>query len=267
VLREAPPGTEGAAAGRQRSVVIIALYLLLIAGAELTTNVDKRYGIAFHACILFVLLIHSAVTVTANRAFSGLLSTLVLAPLIRILSISMPLTRFNFVTWFELVSIPVFITIFTLIYLQGVDPHDIALNRPKVKYVPLELGAIFFAVPFGIVEYHILKPGILVPLGFESLMVPAVILIVCTGFLEELAFRGLMQYHAVRTLGFVGIILISVLFGFLHIGNLSVPDVLLASSVGFLYSLIVRVTDSIYGVSISHGIINIVVFLIGPSIF
>jgi membrane protease YdiL (CAAX protease family) len=85
--------------------------------------------------------------------------------------------------------------------------------------------------------------------------------------MEELAFRGLMQYHAVRTLGFSGIVLISILFGFLHIGNLSALDVLLAGGVGFIYSLIVRVTDSIYGVSISHGIINIIVFLIAPSIF
>jgi hypothetical protein len=85
--------------------------------------------------------------------------------------------------------------------------------------------------------------------------------------MEELAFRGLMQYHAVRTLGFSGIVFVSVLFGFLHIGNLSALDVLLASSVGFIYSLIVKVTGSIYGISISHGIINITLFLIAPFYF
>ncbi len=254
------------AAGRQSSLAIIALYVILLAGAELTTNYDARYGIAFHACILFALLIHSAVILTADRAFSELLSTLVVAPLIRILSISMPLVRFSFVTWFQLTSIPVFITLFTLIYLQGVNRQDIALNLPKVKYLPIEIAIIVFAVPFGIVEYYILKPGVLVPFSFESLIVPAVIIIVSTGFLEELAFRGLMQYHAVRTLGFAGIVLISVLFGSLHIGNLSVLDVLLAGSIGFIYALTVRVTDSLYGVSISHGIINIILFLIAPSI-
>ena len=254
-------------AARQSNLAIIALYLIFIAGAELTTNYDKRYGIAFHACILFALLIHSAVIITANRAFSELLSTLVVAPLIRILSISMPLIRFNFVTWFVLISIPVFITLFTLTYLQGIKPHDIALKLPKVKYLPLEIAAILFAIPFGIVEYHILKPGILVPFGFRTLIVPALILILCTGFMEELAFRGLMQYHAVRTLGFSGIVFVSVLFGFLHIGNLSAMDVLLASSVGFIYSLIVEVTGSIYGISISHGIINITLFLIAPFYF
>ncbi len=262
--QKARPGKQ-AAAGRQSSLVIIALYVIFIAGAELTTNFDSRYGIVFHACILFALLIHSAAIITADRAFSELLSALVIAPLIRILSISLPLIRFNFVTWFVLVSIPVFITIFTLIYLHDLEPHDIALKRPEVKYLGLEIAIIVLAVPFGIMEYHLLKPGILVPFSLKTLIGPALVMMVATGFLEELAFRGLMQYHAVRTLGFAGIVVISVLFGFLHIGNLSVLDVLLAGSIGFIYSLVVQVTDSLYGISISHGIINIMLFLIGPA--
>jgi membrane protease YdiL (CAAX protease family) len=253
-------------AGRQRKLVIIVLYLILIVGAELTTNVDARYGVVFHTGILFALLIHSAAIITADRAFSELLSTLVIAPLIRILSISLPLVRFNFVTWFLLTGVPVFVTMFTLIYLQDLDPREIALKLPEVKYLGLEIAIILLAVPFGIVEYHILKPGILVPVTFKTLIGPALTIIVFTGFLEELAFRGLMQYHAVRTLGFSGIVLITFLFGFLHIGNLSLLDVLLTGSIGFVYALVVKVTDSLYGVSISHGIVNIVLFLIGPSL-
>ena len=266
MLQKAPFVKEGTVAGRQRSMGIIALYLVLIAGAELTTTYDARYGIVFHAGVLFALLIHAAVLHKTDRAFAGLLSALVVAPLIRILSISMPLLQFNFVTWFQLTSIPVFITLFVLIYLHDISARDIALNLPEAKHVPLELVVIVVAVPIGIMEYQILKPGILVPLSLEALIVPAVILLVCTGFLEELAFRGLMQYHALRTLGFSGIIMISLLFGALHIGNLTVLDVLLASGIGFLYALVVQITRSLYGVSISHGIINIMLFLIAPNL-
>ena len=126
---------------------------------------------------------------------------------------------------------------------------------------------ILFAIPFGILEYHILKPGIIAEPTFEALFTPALTLIVCTGFLEELGFRGLMQYHATRTMGFSGIILVSVLFGVLHIGYLSVLDVLLAGTVGFIFSIVVQKTGSLYGISISHGLINIVLFLIVPSFF
>jgi membrane protease YdiL (CAAX protease family) len=66
-------------------------------------------------------------------------------------------------------------------------------------------------------------------------------------------------------MGFAGIVLISALFGLMHIGNLSVLDVLLTASIAFLFSLVVRQTGTIYGVSISHGIINVTLFLIAPA--
>jgi membrane protease YdiL (CAAX protease family) len=257
-----------------RHVGIATAYLLLITGAELLTAYAAwhgiafaRYGIAFHAIILFALLIHSAVTLSTDPEFSQLLMVLVIAPLIRILSLSMPFSYFSYVTWFSVVSIPVFIAIFTCVYLQRINPKDIALTPPKLRHLPLELGIIIFAIPFGIAEYGLLKPGMLVEPRLEALFVPALILIVCTGFLEELAFRGLMQYHATRTMGFSGILFISALFGILHIGNLTIWDVLLAGGIGFVYALVVQKTGSIYGVSISHGVINIVLFLIAPAYF
>ena len=253
-------------------VFVITAYLILVAGAEFVTAyatwhgiIFAKYGIAFHAVILFALLVHSALLLTADPEFSRLLMVLILAPLIRILSLAMPVPYFSYITWFAIVSIPVFIAIFTCMYIQHLKPLDVALALPRLKHLPLELATILFAIPFGIMEYYVLKPGILVEPSFEALLVPALIMIACTGFLEELGFRGLMQYHATRTMGFSGIILVSVLFGVLHIGNLTIFDVLLAGSVGFIFSLVVRKTGSLYGVSISHGVINIVLFLIAPS--
>ena len=263
---------KGAKASFQHRASIIMAYLILVAGGELATASGAKYdiafakyGIAFHALILFALLIHSSLT--TDDEFSKLLMVLILAPLIRILSLSMPLAHFSYISWFALISIPVYIAIFTCMYIQHLKPRDVALALPKLKHLPIEIATIILAFPFGILEYHILKPDIIVELSFEALLVPALIMIVCTGFLEELAFRGLMQYHATRTMGFSGIVFISALFGALHIGNLSFFDVLLSGSVGFIYSLVVRKTGSIYGVSISHGIINIILFLIAPHYF
>ena len=262
----------GAKASFHHRASIIMAYLILVAGAELVTASGAKYdiafakyGIAFHALILFALLIHSSLT--TDDEFSKLLMVLILAPLIRILSLSMPLAHFSYISWFALISIPVYIAIFTCMYIQHLKPRDVALALPELKHLPIEIATIIFAFPFGILEYHVLKPDIIVELSFEALLAPALIMIVCTGFLEELAFRGLMQYHATRTMGFSGIIFISALFGALHIGNLSFIDVLLGGSVGFIYSVVVRKTGSIYGVSISHGIINIVLFLIAPHYF
>jgi membrane protease YdiL (CAAX protease family) len=271
------PGDTPVLAGEslfRHRVLITLLYLLLIAAAELLTAytavhgvVFTKYGIVFLGLILFALLIHSARILRVDPEFSQLLLVLILAPLIRILSISMPVAQFNYLAWFSIISIPVYITIFTCVYLQQLKPRDIGLVIPAVQHLPLEFAIILLAVPMGLMEYLILKPRVLVEPHLATLLVPALIMVVCTGLLEELAFRGLMQYHATRTMGFAGIVLISVLFGLLHIGNLSILDVLLTAGIAFVYALVVRRTGSIYGMSISHGFINIVLFLIAPAYF
>ena len=255
-------------------VFIITAYVILVAAAELVTAyatwhgvIFAKYGIAFHAAILFALFIHSALTLPSDPEFSRFLTVLIIAPLIRILSLALPVTHFGYIAGFAIISIPVYIAIFTFLYIQRITPRDVALALPKLKHLPLELATILFAVPFGILEYYVLKPGILVAPSFEALLVPSLVMLACTGFLEELTFRGLMQYHATRTMGFSGIIFISILFGVLHIGNLTVLDVLLAGTVSIIYSLVVQKTGSLYGVSISHGLINIVLFLIAPAYF
>jgi membrane protease YdiL (CAAX protease family) len=267
VLRSTKGIEQGVTTVNHNRFFIVTAYLILVASAELLTTHNAKYGIVLYAFILFALLIHASLTVTTDSAFSGFLVVLIFAPLIRILSLSLPLSHFYYLTGFTIISIPIYIAIFTCLYVQHLKPQDVALALPKLQHLPLEIGTILFAVPFGILEYRVLKPGILVELRFEALIIPAFIMIICTGFLEELAFRGLMQYHATRTMGFSGIIFISVLFGFLHIGNLSLLDVVLAGSIGFLYSLVVRKTGSLFGVGVSHGVINIVLFLIAPFYF
>jgi hypothetical protein len=56
---------------------------------------------------------------------------------------------------------------------------------------------------------------------------------------------------------------VSAIFSILHLGN-SWHDCLFAAVVGVMYALVVKKTGSIYGVSISHGLINIVLFLVMP---
>lgn len=247
------------------SYFVFIFYLLFITGAELLTIYNARSGIVFHAFILFALLTHSSLT--KDNDLSGLLMVLTLAPLIRILSLSMPLAHFSYINQLAMISIPVYIAIFTSMYIQPLNPKDVALSLPRKEHLPIEIAVIILAVPLGILEYHILQPRAIIGLNFESLIVPSLIMILCTGFLEELAFRGLMQHHATRTMGIHGIVLVSALFGFMHIGNLSFLDVLLAFSIALIYSMVVRMTGSLFGVSVSHGTINIVLFLIAPHYF
>jgi len=171
--------------------------------------------------------------------------------------------------WFILVSIPLYIALFTCIYTQGLSIRDIGLIPPRLRDIPLEILIVLLGIPAGIIEYYILKPGMLVDLkpGLQYFIVPSIVLILSTGFLEELIFRGVMQFNALKTMGLYGLFYTSILFSILHLGNLSILDVILAFTIGLIYSIVVRKTKSIYGVSISHGLTNIVLFLIAPQLY
>jgi len=240
----------------------------------------------------------------------------------------MPLAHFSRISWFLLISIPIFIAIFTCMWVQELRPKDVGLSLPNLRHTPIEAGVILLAIPFGIIEYQILKPIPLPGLEVTSFITFSLIFIICTGFVEEFVFRGVIQYNAVRLtelrasyraavhakrveigrLGaytrlykraearldvvamrcystkiarqreiiarkarrkWWGIIFVATIFGVLHVGNLS-PwhlDCVLAFSVGFLYSVVREKTGSIYGISISHGIMNILLFLVAPLYF
>ena len=257
---------------RRKLYLICAAYLLLVTCAELLTIYDAKAGIASHAVILFALLLHSGMESDKDKNLSTFLMALVLAPLIRILSLSLPFIHFARISGFLLISIPIFIAIFTCMWVQELRAKDVGLSLSKLKHTPIEAGVILLAIPVGIIEYSILKPSPLPGLGSgaANLITASLIFIVCTGFLEELAFRGLIQHNAIRWMNkWWGILFVSTIFGVLHVGNLS-PwhlDCLLAFLVGFVFSVVREKTGSIYGISISHGVINIMLFLVMPVYF
>ncbi len=253
---------------RRNPYLICATYLLLITCAELLTIYDAKAGIALHAVILFALLLHSALKYDTDKNLSRFLMALVLAPLIRILSLSMPFVQFSRLSWFMLISISIFIAIFTCMWLQELRPEDIGLFTPHLRNMPIEAGVILLAIPFGILEYQIWKPAYLPGLEVTSFITSSLIFIVCTGFVEELVFRGLLQYNAIRLMSkWSGNLFVSTIFGVLHVGNLALLNCLLAFSVGFIYSMVREKTGSIYGISVSHGIMNTILFLVAPLYF
>ncbi len=254
---------------KQKQYLICAIYLILVAVAEFSMTLDHpKICIMTHAIILFLLLFHSVLEWDKDKFLSRFLMALLLVPLIRILSFSLPYVHFNLVSWFIIVSVPIFIAIITIMWLQRLRPKDVGLLTPfNLRRMPIAAGVILVAIPIGIMEYLILKPNPLPGLETTDFISAVLIFVICTGFLEELAFRGVLQYNAVRLFGkWIGIVIVSAFFGLLHAGNIS-PwnlDCVLAFSAGFLFSIVRERGGTIYGISIAHGLINIVLFLIAP---
>lgn len=241
-------------------VLILGIYTGLLLIAEFATTHNPKTGMIVHGCILVVLLFHS--TIVENRYFSNLYASLSVIPLIRILSLCIPLMHFEYILWFLIVGVPLFAAIFTCIYIQRIDIRCVGLKIPPYRDVLLTCGIILLGIPVGWVEYYVLEPEFMIG-ARASWVVPILIIVICTGFLEELLFRGLLQHTFTEAVGMRGILIVSVIFGFLHLGN-SWLDCVLAGEIGFIYALVARKTGSIYGVSISHGVINVMLFLVMP---
>ncbi len=266
---------------REARRVLITLwgYIALIGLAEAVTanflgpftfgngETAVQTGIALHVGILFALILHGYLHVRDSRtAFGPLLVAMMMAPLIRIFSLSMPVVTFSFVQWFTLIGIPLYIALFAIIRAQRLDLEDIGLRWPEPKWFGLEAAVVFWSIFFGAIEHIILRPNTLFPsLELAYVVAPVFALFVSTGLFEELLFRGVLQRHALRVVRpQTAFIAINVLFGVLHIGNHSIADVILVFFVGWVYSQVVFRTRSLVGVSIGHTVANVMLFIVGP---
>jgi membrane protease YdiL (CAAX protease family) len=176
----------------------------------------------------------------------------------------MPLVDIPQIWWYPIIYLPLFIAAIVVIRILGYNRRDIGLKWGKLP-VQLSIGVVGFGL--GFIEYLILKPEPLTTeLTFQAAFLPALILIVTTGFVEELIFRGVLQRAAVKSFNKLGIVYVSSVFAVLHIGFLSIVDVAFVFVVALSFGWLVNKTGSLLGVTLAHGTTNIMLFIIAPFI-
>ena len=269
----APPAADQqepqGAAGRMRAAAIrrpVALalgYGAALAVAEiLTALVEPRLGLTLHALLLAALAMHTALT--WGHATHRLLLCLAMAPLIRILSLSLPLQGLPIVYWYAIISLPLFAAAAAVARALGMRAGEIGL---RMRWPWLQLGMTVLGLGFGYAEYLILRPAPLTQsLSLQAAWLPALILLVSTGFSEELIFRGVMQKAATEAMGKWGMLYVAGVFAVLHVGYKSVVDVLFVFGVALVFGWVAARTRSIVGVSLAHGLTNIVLFTVAPFV-
>ena len=238
-------------------------YLAGIALAEfLISFAPPRLGLVAHAVVLLLMLIHAArVDGKKEQAF---LVSLAFAPLIRVVSLSLPLADLPLLYWYLITSIPLFAAALVAAPTLGYAWPDLGLNLRRWR---LQLVIGLTGIVFGIVEYWILRPEPLVAtFEWRTLVWPSLILLISTGLLEELIFRGLLQRASIDLLGLRGIGYVALVFAVLHLGYQSLLDVLFVTAVGLFFGWVVHRTRSLLGVTLAHGLTNIVLFLVMPFI-
>ena len=260
-----------AQASHLRVASLLLGYLVLLTVAELAvTYLNPLLVFPLHGGLIAL----AAVNVAALQGRSldravrsqlgGLLVAFMIAPLIRIISLTLPMGEIDPSARYVVAGIPMLIGGFLAARVAGLDRYELGLVWRKTL---LQIGVIGISVLIGLVEFTILRPAALGPLPWQpNGLVPALAVLVFTGFPEELVFRGVMQGAARPLLGRWNWIYVSAVFAVLHIGYRSVADVLFVFAVGLLYGWVAERTRSIVGVSIGHGLANVVLLCVAPNV-
>jgi hypothetical protein len=244
--------------------LVALVSLVAISLAELLTIVaDPRLGLGLHCLILAVLFVEIALA-KVSASVRPLLVTLALLPLIRILGLSLPLGRFPMLYWYLIISVPLFAAVWVAGRTLGYSWQELGLT---LSGWPRQLLIGLSGLVFGAVEYAMLRPRPLVAtLNWAAILQAALILLVCTGLLEELIFRGLLQRSASDALGRWGMPYAALLFAVLHLGYGSLLNVAFVLGVGLFFGAVVQRTRSLLGVTLAHGLTNIMLFLALPFV-
>jgi len=240
------------------------IYLLAIAAAEVVTVfVQPVWGIVCHAIVLVAVVMHSALA--SDYRYRHLVLSLALVPLVRIISLGMPLVNVPQILWYPIIYAPLLVAAIAVVRILGLRAREVGLSFGSF---PVQLGVGLSGVLFGVLEYLILAPEpLVVELTWQEVWLPALIFLVCTGFVEEFIFRGVLQRTAVEVFGWWGIIYVSLLFAVLHVGFLSLIDVVFVFLVALFFGWVVKKTGSLFGVALAHGITNILLYLVVPFFF
>jgi hypothetical protein len=241
---------------------VAAFYILYLIVAEtLTTYGNPAIGLFFHAVLIFVILLHAALL--DNKPPYRLVLTLIMMPIIRLMSVAVPLVRFPPIAWYMVVSIPLFISAFTIMRILNLKPRQVGFT---FRQLPLQVMIALTGVILGVAEYAILRPQPLLDSPtLWQFVEPSLYLLIGTGLMEELVFRGIIQQMAEEQMGINPSILFSALiFAIMHIGWRSMLDLVIVFAAGVYWGWVFARTRSLVGITISHGITNIMLFLVLP---
>ena len=255
--------------GHIGKLVVAIGYLFAIGLSEILTVLgNPRVGLVFYSLILLGLFFHAAFG--KGDKVRRFCLALTLVPLIRIVSLSMPLGEFHPLIWYLLAVVPLFVGTILVIYYLALLPAQVGLGFGKGLVAVLgHFSVTLTGFLFGFVGYHILKPFPLVSSSTPiQLIIAVLVLLFGIGFIEELIFRGILLHTSREVLGeWAGLFYVSALFGVLQLGYLSWSHALSAISAGLLFGWIVLRTRTIYSVGLAHGFTNIAVFLLASLQF
>ena len=244
-------------------------YLAAAGGAEaLLALVGPLAAATANAVLLLALAAHAQLlerrSSDASTA-SATLGVLMLVPLLRLLSLVMPVRGASELGWYALVGGPLLLAI---ALSARVLPRASRTQALSMQPSRVQAAVALAGVPLGLVAYLAVRPAALAGAGDPSrILVGSVVLFVFVGFTEELLFRGLLQHVLHDLFGRTGIVVAAAVYAVSYVGSLSAWYVLFAAASGLFFGWCVWRTRGLLGVCIAHGLLAIGGVLVWPLVF
>lgn len=238
-------------------------YLLALGVAEiLTTFVSPLVGMILYGLILIALLVQSSIG--AKKRMHHFLVILSIVPLIRLLAMTVPLANIDPIYWYLFIGVLFSVVILVIARLTGLKGGTIGLRITR-NDLPLQLLIGLTGFGIGLAGYLILRPEPYLQIfSWGKYLLIGLILMAFAGLLQEIIFRGLLQISTTQILGRFGILYVALIFSLLYLGFHSFWFFLLMLGVGLAFGIIAARTRSLVGVSISHGLANVSLFIVLP---
>lgn len=219
---------------------IAIVYLILIVFAEiLIVFVGLVPGFVVYATLVLALLSHYAVS--AQTAGHRLLAVLALVPLIRMLSLILPIPQLPVVYWNGLVGVVLLLAIGLAIRLLHVSREELGFTLHRLRFQLLVGSA---GIPLGFLAYLFSKSWAHSG-SYHS--IPFALLAIFAGIIEELLFRGLLQNASQDVFGEASTVYTSVLYATVYVGTLSAGYVAVVGLSGLFASWSTQRTHSLLG--------------------
>lgn len=248
----------------------ILTYLIAFTAIELQTIwLEPRLGTFYYGLILFILIHHYIFTgADPNRSKLLLLSII---PLLRIISLGMPVGLVEPIYRYPMVGIPIFLAVGLILKHSKIYWSEIALQLPKIRKPDDLWENILIAltgIPLGLLGYYFADPiPLITQFTWPDFIASALVVILYVALLEEIIFRGFILHTLVNTYGSVGIIISTIVYTAMFSSYHSIEGIVLMGIASLLFSWHVLESKSILAVTVSHTLMIAGMVVIWPIVF
>jgi membrane protease YdiL (CAAX protease family) len=243
---------------------LIPILVGLICASEVVlVFVNLAAGVLLEASILAIILWLQAAR--AGRIEGRAMIPLALVPLLRLLSLTMPLPGVPPVYSMALSGVPLVVGGVLAARASGLTRSAVGLGRTGMW---TQLAIALLGLPAGLALWLYIKPTSLIgdATSLGDTVGLALMLALFMGVTEEFIFRGVIQAGLAVAYANGAVLLTAILYGSSYLGTLSFEYASSMTVIGLLFGLIVRRTGSIVGASASHATMVVGAFLAWPAL-